>query len=168
MKKYFRFALAGLALFALATSVVSCGDDNEEKPTPVPTEKVVYGGTTVTYPVADESQVYESTRGTYEVEYSTTDKTAVLLINNANFLEGMPPLGTMSFPGINWAADNANNGFMLQKDALTPEIANRPFPAFPISNLTAFEVPGKSLELTFICNYKNTPYQVTFSGTPVA
>ena len=166
MNKYFRGALGVLLSVGAATAMVSCDDNDDPKPVVIPSDNTVYVGKTVTYPKEDPEKVFESTRGTYSIEYDESDNTAVLNINNASFLQGMPELGVMSFTGIAWKADNANKGFMLQKDALTPEIAGRPFPAFPISDFTAFEIPGESLEIKFICDYRNTPYVVTFEGTP--
>lgn len=151
--------------------LTSCGDDDEPDPMPepeVPELNLTFAGNTVTYPTANPSSTYTSAVGTYRFEVDESNSTARLYIENANFLENMPQLGVMEFGGISFAmtANGNERVATFACDALTPEIAGRPYPAFPITDLEATMRPGKSLELNFICTFRNTPFQVTFTGTP--
>lgn len=166
MKKIFRLAAVVLAAFSLVGTLSSCDDNKpDQEPTEIiPSKIIVYAGTTETYPISDPTDKYTSEKGTYYFTYNVDDQTASLAINNADFLQGMPELGVMTFPEISWIAKD--KAIVLKKDALTPEIAGRPFPAFPISDFNATEKIGESLSISFICDYRGVPYQVTFSGTP--
>ncbi len=181
MKKTFRFALLAALCLSFGGMMTACGDDDNESNEPeiiVPSEKTVYAGTTVTSPVSDPDDKYESTRGTYAIEYNVDNKTAVLTINGADFNPKMPAL-VMTFPGINWIRGSENDGtlafepvtdnknvFLLQKDELIPEVMTKPFPQYTISAFVAVEDPGKSLDIKFICAFNGNPMNVTFSGTP--
>lgn len=180
MKKSKKFAL-GLMMACALCGMTACGDDDDDTPeppvpvTPTPDDpsdepelnSIVYKGKTKTYPVATPEYVYETQVSTYTIVYNEATKTAVLKITDASFSPMMPSLQVMEFPGINYIKDQKDGVFKLQKDNLIPEIGERPFPSFPISNLVAVEDPNVSLELQFICDFKNTPMQVSFSGTPV-
>lgn len=166
MKKTTKFALGLMFTMAFAGLTACEGENDDPVIDPIPAESVTYTGTTMTYPVSDPDNFYESDKATYAVVYDEVTKTAVLNITDADFLQGMPQLGVMTFPGINWRYDSKDKVMKLQKDDLIPEIAERPFPNFPISDLVAVEDPGKALGVNFICEYRGIPMQVTFSGTP--
>lgn len=196
MKKVKKFALMFIMTFAMTglyacgggenddptydddsdnPSVVTPGEDNDDPSdddannTPVlgPMENMFYKGITITYPVEHPEQRYESERSMYKLHYSKETKTAVLYIEDADFLEGMPSLGVMEFKDLAFEQENKDNLFKFQKDNLIPEIGGRPFPAFPISSLVGYEKVGEKLEVKFICDYRNIPMQVSFTGTPI-
>lgn len=151
----------------LAISSTSCGnndDNNVDEPETPTTTTINYTGDTVTYPIDDATSTYTSSVGIYRVTLDTETSTATLEIENANFLAGMPTLDVMSFNNITYTTNGSE--IQLQSEALTPEIAGRPFPAFPITQLTGTLKPNVALQLSFICTYRSTPYQVTFTGTP--
>lgn len=169
--KIYRFPLlrAGIPAMALAlmTILPACDHDEEPEPpvpdTPINTD-ARYGGPTRTWPLTDPSDIYESSAGTYYIDCQESDNTLSLHIVNANFLAGMPELGEMTFPGIAYSIDDDGN-ISFESEALLPEIAGRPFSAFPISDLKGSCTSGSSLEVNFICTYRGTPYQVEFAGT---
>jgi len=168
----------GFFTIALSIATCACGNSEEPEPEPTPTPEpaidATFTGTTVTAPVNAPDDIYTSTTGTYRFTIDENANTATLYIQNANFLQGMPQLGEMAFPNITYSItrDDANDNtssittISFTSDALTPEIADRPFPAFPITDLTATMHPGKSLEVNFVCTYRGTPYTVSFAGQP--
>lgn len=175
MKTFYKLSAGMLALImSIVTCACGSSDEQEPEPEPAPALDTSYAGTTVTAPINDPDNTYTSTIGTYRFSIDEKSQTATLYIKNANFLQGMPQLGEMAFPGISYQvthADASNPASTIAKinfscDALTPEIAGRPFPAFPISALNATMNPGKSLVVSFICTYRGTPYNVTFAGEP--
>ena len=169
MKNNLKHLLRYFLLFLIAFPLTSCGDDddtNDEIQT-IPRENL-FAGTTTTFPVEDPSSVYESSKSTYMVTLNDNG-TAVVSINNADFLQGMPELGVMNFRGIKYSIDNSDKEspvITLSCTELTPEIGERPFPAFPITELTATMHPGKKITLSFVCTYRTTPYKVSFTGVP--
>ena len=170
MKTLLSGFVKALFVMSLAISSTSCGnDDPEPDPAPAPNPAgtvLTYRGTTTTYPVTDPASIYTSTKSTYTVTVADDGKSAVMGILNADFLQGMPQLGEMIFQPIECSFNNATNILSLNADEITPEIANRPFPAFPITDYSATLVPGKTAAINFICTYRGTPYQVTFKGSP--
>ena len=156
-------------LFIIAIlPLASCGNDDEPEPAPAPNpggSEFIFSGTTTTYPVDAPESIYTSTKSTYTVAVAKDVESAVMCIQNADFLQGMPQLGEMLFQPITCSFDETANTLSLSSSAITPEIAGRPFPAFPITDYTATLIPGKSISLTFICTYRGTPYSVNFTGT---
>lgn len=160
--------LCMICLFLPATS--SCGSDDNETPEPAPTpnpggSQLVFKGTTTTYPVDTPENLYTSTKSTYTVTVAKDAQSAVMGILDADFLQGMPPLGEMIFQPIECIFDANVNTLFLNASSITPEIAGRPFPAFPITDYTATIVPDKNARISFVCTYRGTPYTVNFSGT---
>lgn len=169
MNKNLKHLLHYLMLLIIALPLASCGDDDDasDEAPAIPRENL-FAGTTTTFPVEDPSSVYESTKSTYMVTLND-DGTAVVSINNADFLQGMPELGVMNFRGIKYSIDTTDKEapvVTLSCTELTPEIGERPFPAFPITELTATMNPGKNIVLSFVCTYRSTPYKVSFKGVP--
>lgn len=156
-------------LFIIAIlPLASCGNDDEPEPAPAPNpggSEFIFSGTTTTYPVDAPESIYTSTKSTYTVAVAKDVESAVMCIQNADFLQGMPQLGEMLFQPITCSFDETANTLSLSSSAITPEIAGRPFPAFPLTDYTATLIPGKSISLTFICTYRGTPYSVNFTGT---
>ena len=148
-------------LFIIAIlPLASCGNDDEPEPAPAPNpggSEFIFSGTTTTYPVDAPESIYTSTKSTYTVAVAKDVESAVMCIQNADFLQGMPQLGEMLFQPITCSFDETANTLSLSSSAITPEIAGRPFPAFPITDYTATLIPGKSISLTFICTYRGTP-----------
>lgn len=167
--KFFKNLLAATAIAMSAGFMfTACGDDDPEPETPqlVLDAENLFAGTTLTWPVDDPSSVYTAQRAsTYNVVFNDDKSTASIVITDADFLNGMPALDPMTFPGISYLV--TGDHVTLQCEALIPEIGGRPFSAFPISDVDAKLVPEKSLILTFICDYRGTPYVVSFNGTPV-
>lgn len=171
-EKMFRYLLF-TAMIVMLPLVSACGsDDDEPEPQPEPETTAIdatYTGTTVTTHSDDPSTAFTSTSGTYRFVPGKDGKKATLCIENAHFIDGMPELGMMEFKGISYTIKNNGTAKAVATfscDALTPEIANRPFPAFPITDLTATMHPGKSLELNFVCTFRGTPFSVEFTGVP--
>ncbi len=131
MNNNLKHLLRYFLLFLIAFPLASCGDDddtNDEIQT-IPRENL-FAGTTTTFPVEDPSSVYESSKSTYMVTLNDNG-TAVVSINNADFLQGMPELGVMNFRGIKYSIDNSDKEspvITLSCTELTPEIGERPFP----------------------------------------
>lgn len=169
MNNNLKHLLRYLLLLLTVMPISSCGDDDDnfDEAREIPRENLFEGKTT-TFPIEAPSSVYESSKSTYMVTLNDNG-TAVVSINNADFLQGMPELGIMNFRGIRYSVGNADPEspvITLSCTELTPEIGERPFPAFPITELTATMVPGKKIDLSFICTYRTTPYKVTFKGVP--
>lgn len=159
--------LSVLMALALLPALSSCGNDDDPDPVPDPVQtENIFSGVTQTWPVSDPSQVYTGQRkSTYNFHLDTDTRKASLVIAQADFLAGMPDVGKMTFPGIDFVT--SDNVVKLSCANLLPEIAGRPFSAFPISNLQAKLVPGRSLKMQFVCTYRGVPYMVVFDGTPV-
>lgn len=173
MKHLINRILPFLFLAILTPVLASCGDDEENTPDSPQIQKENYfKGTTTTFPVDNPSSVYTSDKSTYLVTLDPESNKASISIENADFLQGMPQLGVMTFNSLTYSVDNEatdENGTAVVKlkcEALDPEIANRPFPAFPITDLSATMLTDKSLSLTFICTYRGTPFTVKFKGSP--
>lgn len=170
MKTLIYGLLRSLLITCLILPVASCGSE-EDDPAPAPApnpggSELAFTGKTTTYPVAEPENIYTSTRSTYTITVAKDAKSAVMGILDADFLQGMPALGEMVFQPIECAFDADSNTLTLSAEEITPEIAGRPFPAFPISDYAATVVPGKSIRISFICNYRGTPFSVNFTGTP--
>ena len=124
-------------LFIIAIlPLASCGNDDEPEPAPAPNpggSEFIFSGTTTTYPVDAPESIYTSTKSTYTVAVAKDVESAVMCIQNADFLQGMPQLGEMLFQPITCSFDETANTLSLSSSAITPEIAGRPFPAFPRS-----------------------------------
>lgn len=158
-------------------ATTSCGSDEDEKNEPdITTGKwteVTFAGTTTTYPVSSPESKFTTEVSTYT--YSMTENgTFAIAINKAKFLGNMPELD-MQFNDIEVYDNSSNpNNLYFRNEALTPEIGGRPFPTYPISDLTSTmhraltgnELKATSVELRFICTFRDTPYQVIFNGTP--
>ena len=133
-------------LFIIAIlPLASCGNDDEPEPAPAPNpggSEFIFSGTTTTYPVDAPESIYTSTKSTYTVAVAKDVESAVMCIQNADFLQGMPQLGEMLFQPITCSFDETANTLSLSSSAITPEIAGRPFPAFPITDYTATLIPG--------------------------
>lgn len=169
MKALIHSLLKSLISVCLIIPVASCGSEDEPEPAPAPNpggSELIFKGKTSTSPVADPENIYTSTKSTYYISISDDAESAVMTIADADFLQGMPALGEMLFQPITCSFNSETNTLTLEADAITPEIAGRPFPAFPISDYSATVVPGKSVRINFICNYRGTPYNVTFTGSP--
>ena len=108
MNNNLKHLLRYFLLFLIAFPLASCGDDddtNDEIQT-IPRENL-FAGTTTTFPVEDPSSVYESSKSTYMVTLNDNG-TAVVSINNADFLQGMPELGVMNLRVIKYSIDNSD------------------------------------------------------------
>jgi len=171
---HFKTLFFNLALILGAISVTSCGSDEPEpmpEPKPIDSE-MTFVGTTTTHPVDDPAAEFTSSTPSYSVVLDKKTNTASILIGKAQFIQGMPALD-MDFKGISIVISDNTVTFDCKK--LTPEIAGRPFPQFPITDLDAtLKVSSDegthptSLTLQFICTYKNTPFLITFSGKRIA
>lgn len=169
MKTLIHGLLKSLLTVCLIIPVASCGNEDEPEPAPAPNpggSELIFKGKTTTNPVSDPENIYTSTKSTYTISVSDDAKSAVMVIADADFLQGMPALGEMLFQPITCKFNAETNTLALAAEAITPEIAGRPFPAFPISNYSATVIPGKSIRINFICNYRGTPFSVNFTGTP--
>ena len=164
--KAIKHYLAALLLTFIALPVLtSCGSDDEEKNPLMPINpENSFVGTTTTWPSDNPESKYTSTKSVYNVVFDTDRKIASLVITDADFLEGMPPLQPMTFPGINYTV--GESAVILNCASLTPTIGGRPFSMFPISGLQAKLVTDTSFDLQFICSYRGTPYVVSFKGRP--
>lgn len=161
--KHYLTALA--LLFIALPALTSCGNDDEEKNPLMPiNDENSFVGTTTTWPSDNPESKYTSTKSVYNVVFDTENKIASLVITDADFLEGMPSLQPMTFPGISYTV--GETAIILNCASLTPTIGGRPFSAFPITGLQAKLVTDTSFDLQFICSYRGTPYVVSFKGRP--
>lgn len=163
--EFFQRALKMLFFLMLLTPMMSsCGDDDE--PQPIGVVEGVYAGETVTYPISDPTSEFITTKSTYKVVIDYDNNTAKLIITDPKFLEAMPDVGPMTFPGLKYAA--TEHGIKLSCDALTPEIADRPFSMFPITDFKGKMIQNETLNLEFKCNVPNRGlFLVIFNGSYV-
>lgn len=174
-----------LIALPLMAGFAACGSDDEEPaPEPQPVIKMFEAhGPTTTYPVSDPSRVYTSTRGVYTVALNNSTLETRVYIDDADFMQGMPAgIGVMSFIGIKATKSNANitnpgltpggnnseaedvPEYYFSAESIIPYIGERPYPDFAISDLHGTIYHNGKVELEFICNYRNTPMQVKFTG----
>jgi len=154
-------------MLPLIFCLTACGDDDEDVPESfqLNTENA-FTGTTTTWPKDNPEAKYTSTKSIYNFVLDTENNTAQLIITDADFLEGMPALQPMTFPGINFTVNEPV--VILHCPSLIPTITGRPFSGFPITDLQAKLVTNRSLDLQFICSYRGTPYVVSFKGVPIS
>ena len=119
------------------------------------------GTTTVTCPQVDPFSYNDAT---YTFELDFTKMTAKLYINKAKFNADMPSLN-MTFSDIPFTFGNDLGSFELRTAQLTPEMAGRPMPRFPITNFSATVYPGHTTTLSFDCTPETMPMQFHVSAS---
>ncbi len=137
----------------------------------------VFFGTTTSTNINNTEEVAEGTTAQYKVSFNmlsssndfvSANRTLDLTIANPRFIPAMPStIKSMVFPNIPFKF--TDNGFTFDLDALTPEIANTPYPAFPIRDLAGEVVSEKTFTLDFKClstNVKVGSWSVNVDATP--
>lgn len=170
--KLFKQVLLALAFVLPTCFVSSCGDDDEPeiKPEAIASE-ISFEGITTVHPTTDPSATFTTNASTYTFTLDEKNQVADLKIGKAKFMEAMPELD-MDFNDINYTTIETAINFSCT--ALTPEIGGRPFPQFPITELSGVvktsvvnnKYTPASIELTFICTWNGTPFNIVFKGTP--
>ena len=110
MKAIKHYLAALLLTFIALPALTSCGSDDEEKNPFMPINpENSFVGTTTTWPSDNPDAKYTSTKSVYNVVFDTDNKIANLVITDADFLEGMPSLQPMTFPGISYTVGESGD-----------------------------------------------------------
>lgn len=104
-----------------------------------------------------ETDINVSVKPTYWVDLDFENSTANIYLYSAKFLGNMPSLN-LEFPDVPFVVKDGN--VVLEKANLIPEYNNRPFDAFPISQLKATIDYAKGMTLDFHCGYRGADYTV--------
>lgn len=94
---------------------------------------------------------------TYWIDFDFKDSKADIYLYSAKFLSNMPSLN-LEFPDVPFTVKDGK--IVLEIANLTPEYNNRPFDAFPISQLKATVDFAKGMTLDFHCGYRGDDYTV--------
>lgn len=111
-------------------------------------QEVLYASSTGVVNVTDNS-IYNNGGALYWVRFDAQSMTADIEIDGAKFAEGMPALNDMKFEDI--PVTFYTGGYTLAADALTPSIANVPYPNYAITALSGNGLFASGLDLRFRC-----------------
>lgn len=152
-------------------------DDNQVKVIPY---NEIYFGTTTSTNLSNPSDFSSARTAKYLVTFNMYDaenktfnankRTADVTILNPKFIPAMPDeIKMMTFPGIPFELND--NGLTLKSESLLPEISDRPYSAFPITDLSADIIYETSMKLDFNCistNPRVGSWNVKVDSTPFA
>lgn len=117
----------------------------------------VIQGTTVTTP--EDGEAFTSTDPVYVLQFDFETQRAAITINGAQFDKNMPAQ-TMTFSNIPFEFDSKGKVTLEKDDTIVPTIGGTPFPAFPITELSATCQLGEKMNLAFVCTIRGAKYQV--------
>lgn len=122
-------------------------------------KKNYFYGTTISTCSSGDFDAFSTKKAKYCVSLDYRTQIALMTIENAQFVTGMPSGITMEFPSISFAM--SDNGFTLNCDQLIPQVNNRPFQAYEVTGLRGNVITAKTFDLSFTCPHVPIPMTST-------
>lgn len=141
-----------------AQNSISFTIDNQYRVRVIQNKNYFYG-TTISTCSSGDFDAFSTKKAKYCVSLDYRTQIALMTIENAQFVTGMPEGITMEFPGINFAL--SDNGFTLNCDQLIPRANNRPFQAYEVTGLRGNVTTAQTFDLSFTCPHVPIPMTST-------